>query len=147
HVRGYDVRTGKRRWIFHTIPWPGEFGYETWPKDAWRTAGGANNWGGMSLDSERGWLFVALGSPAFDFWGGDRIGKNLFGNCVLALDAATGERLWHYQTTHHDVWDYDLPAQPMLGEVVRQGQKIEIVMQVTKTGLTFVLDRLSGEPV
>ncbi len=147
HVRGYDVRTGKRRWIFHTIPWPGEFGYETWPKDAWRTAGGANNWGGMSLDPERGWLFVALGSPAFDFWGGDRIGKNLFGNCVLALDAATGERLWHFQTTHHDVWDYDLPAQPMLGEIVRQGQKIEIVMQVTKTGLTFVLDRLSGEPI
>ncbi len=147
HVRGYDVRTGKRRWIFHTIPWPGEFGYETWPKDAWRTAGGANNWGGMSLDPVRGWLFVSLGSPAFDFWGGDRIGKNLFGNCVLALDANTGERLWHFQTTHHDVWDYDLPAQPILGAIERNGQKVELVMQVTKTGLTFVLDRLTGAPV
>ena len=147
HVRAWDVRTGARKWIFHTIPHPGEYGYDTWPQDAWRYSGGANNWAGMSLDEERGRLFVSLGSPAFDFFGGDRKGQNLFGNCVLALSAETGERLWHFQTVHHDLWDYDLPAQPMLCDVTRGGQKIEALVQLTKTGLTFVFDRQTGQPL
>ena len=147
HIRAWDVRTGKRKWIFHTIPHPGEYGYDTWPQDAWRTAGGANNWAGMSLDVERGRLFVSLGSAAFDFYGGERLGQDLFGNCVLALDAETGERLWHFQTVHHDLWDYDLPAQPILCTVTRGGQKIEALAQLTKTGLTFVFDRQTGKPL
>ena len=147
HIRAWDARTGKRKWIFHTIPQPGEYGYETWPQDAWRKAGGANNWAGMSLDARRGRLFVSLGSPAFDFYGGDRKGQNLFGNCVLALDADSGERLWHFQTVHHDVWDYDLPAQPILCTVTQGGRPIEALAQVTKTGLTFVFDRQTGHPL
>ncbi|MGH8248583.1 MAG: PQQ-binding-like beta-propeller repeat protein, partial [Gammaproteobacteria bacterium] len=106
HIRAYDVRTGKRAWIFHTIPHPGEFGHDTWEGDSWKTAGGANAWGGMSVDERRGWVFVATGSPAFDFYGGQRLGQNLFGNSVIALDAATGKRIWHFQTVHHDLWDY-----------------------------------------
>ncbi len=147
HIRAWDARTGKRRWIFHTIPHPGEYGYQTWPQDAWRTAGGANNWAGMSLDEGRGWLFVSTGSPAFDFYGGDRHGQDLFANCVLALNAETGERLWHFQTVHHDVWDYDLPAQPILCHSQRNGRKIDAVAQLTKTGLCFVFDRLTGQPL
>lgn len=147
HIRAWDVRTGKRKWIFHTIPQPGEYGYDTWPQDAWLQAGGANNWAGMSLDENRGRLFVSLGSPAFDFFGGDRKGQNLFGNCVLALDAEKGERLWHFQTVHHDLWDYDLPAQPILCTVTRGGQRIEALAQLTKTGLTFVFDRQTGQPL
>jgi len=147
HLRALDARTGKRKWIFHTIPRPGEYGYTTWSKNAWKTAGGAGNWAGMSVDLERGWLFASLGSPAFDFYGGDRIGQNLFGNCVLALDAESGERLWHYQTVHHDLWDYDLPAQPILAHSTIGGVRIDTVAQLTKTGLCFVLDRDTGQPV
>jgi len=147
HIRAFDARTGKRRWIFHTIPRPGQYGYHTWPQDAWRTQGGVNNWAGMSIDEKTGRLFVSLGSPAFDFYGGDRPGQNLFGNCVLALDARTGERAWHYQTVHHDVWDYDLPAQPILATSTRNGRQIDVVAQVTKTGLIFILDRQTGQPV
>jgi len=143
HIRAYDVRTGKRRWIFHTIPHPGEFGYETWPKDAWKTIGGANNWGGMSVDEKRGVVYVSLGSPAFDFYGGDRVGDNLFGNAIVALDAATGKRIWHYQTLHHDVWDWDLPANPNL---IRWNGK-DAVAQITKQGFVFVLDRETGKPL
>lgn len=146
HIRAWDARTGKRRWIFHTIPRPGQYGYHTWPQDAWRTQGGVNNWAGMSIDEKTGRLFVSLGSPAFDFYGGDRPGQNLFGNCVLALDARTGERDWHYQTVHHDVWDYDLPAQPILATSMRNGRAVDVVAQVTKTGLVFVLDRQTGQP-
>ena len=104
-VRAFDVRTGKLRWTFHTIPRPGEFGYETWPKDAWKTSGAANNWAGMALDSERGIIYVPTGSAASDFYGGDRLGSNLFANCLLALNAETGERIWHFQAVHHDLWD------------------------------------------
>ncbi|MEZ5360964.1 MAG: pyrroloquinoline quinone-dependent dehydrogenase [Bryobacterales bacterium] len=147
HIRAWDVRTGKRKWIFHTIPRPGEFGYDTWPQDAWRQAGGANNWAGLALDERRGRLYASLGSAAFDFFGGERKGQDLFGNCVLALNAETGERLWHFQTVHHDLWDYDLPAQPMLCDVVRGGQRIEALVQLTKTGLTFVFDRQTGQPL
>jgi len=143
HVRGYDVYTGKRKWIFHTIPFPGEPGYDTWSKDSYKRNGGANNWAGMSVDSKRGWFFVSTGCAAFDFWGGDRIGNNLFSDCVLAIDARNGRLQWHYQTVHHDVWDYDLPAQPAL--VTVRGR--DCVAQVTKTGMLFLFDRQTGKPV
>jgi len=147
HIRGYDARTGERRWIFHTVPRPGQYGYDTWPEDAWKRVGGTNDWSGMSLDQDRGWLFASTGSPAFDYWGGDRKGQNLFGNCVLALDAETGTRHWHYQVVHHDVWDYDLPAPPALITVRRNGRTIDAVAQVTKQSFVFVLDRQTGQPV
>ena len=147
HIRGFDVRTGKRRWIFHTIPHPGEFGYETWGKDSWKTAGGANNWGGMSLDPERGLLFVSTGSPTYDFYGADRPGANLFGNSVIALDARTGERKWHYQTVHHDLWDYDLPAQPVLARRKNNGEWQDVVVQISKQAFWYIFDRETGESV
>lgn len=147
HIRGYDVYTGKRKWIFHTIPHPGELGYETWPKDSWQRNGAANNWAGMSVDLKRGWVFVSTGSASFDFWGGDRHGDNLFSDCVLALDARNGKRIWHYQTVHHDVWDYDLPAQPALITVRVNGRERDAVAQVTKTAFVFVLDRETGKPL
>lgn len=147
HVRAYDVRTGKIRWIFHTIPWPGELGYETWPKDAWTRVGGANAWSAISVDTERGLVFVPTGSPAFDFWGGDRHGANLFGDCLLALDAATGKRVWHFQLVHHDLWDRDPPQAPVLVTVRRGGRDVAAVAQATKSGYVFVFDRASGEPL
>lgn len=147
HIRAYDARTGERKWIFHTVPRPGQYGYETWPEDAWKRVGGTNNWAGLSLDSKRGWVFASLGSPAFDYYGGDRKGQNLFGNCVLALNADTGERMWHYQVVHHDVWDYDLPAQPALITVERNGRPVEAVAQVTKQSFVFLLDRDTGQPL
>ncbi|MDZ7607107.1 MAG: c-type cytochrome [Cyclobacteriaceae bacterium] len=134
-------------WIFHTIPHPGEFGYETWPEDAWQRTGGANSWGGFTLDVERGMVFCGTGSPTYDHYGGDRKGQNLFGNCILALNAATGERIWHYQVVHHDIWDYDVPCQPNLVTVEKDGKKIDAVAQATKMGHLFVLDRETGEPV
>lgn len=147
HIRGYDVRTGKRKWIFHTIPHPGEFGYETWSKDSWKTAGGANCWGGMSVDEKRKMVFLSTGSPTFDFYGGDRVGANLFGNCVVALHAETGKRIWHFQTVHHDVWDYDIPCQPTLVTVRHKGRNVDIVAQVSKTGWVYMLDRATGKPL
>ncbi|MGH7221227.1 MAG: PQQ-binding-like beta-propeller repeat protein, partial [Nitrospiraceae bacterium] len=147
HIRAFDARTGKRRWIFHTIPHPGEFGSDTWEGDSWKHAGGTNNWAGMSLDAEKGWLFASTGSPSFDFYGGNRKGANLFGNSVIALNADTGERLWHFQTTHHDVLDYDLPAQPALVKARHNGRQIDAVAQVTKTGLLFLFDRKTGKPL
>ena len=122
HIRAYDVRTGKIRWIFHTIPQPGEFGYDTWPADAYTRIGGANAWSGISVDEARGLVFLPTGSAAFDFWGGNRIGENLFANCLLVLNAATGERVWHYQFVHHDMWDRDLPSAPLLVTVMHGGQ-------------------------
>lgn len=147
YIRAYNVRTGKLEWTFHTIPHPGEPGYETWPKDAWKYAGGANCWAGMSLDPDRGMVFVPLGSPAYDFYGADRKGANLYGNSIVALDARTGKHIWHYQTVHHDLWDYDLPAPPNLVTVEREGKTIDAVAQTTKTGFLFVLDRETGEPL
>lgn len=147
HIRAYDARTGRRRWIFHTVPHPGEFGYDTWGPDNWRTSGGCNCWAGMSVDAERGLVFAALGSPTFDFYGADRPGMNLFGNCVLALDARSGERAWHFQTTHHDLWDYDLPAQPALVRVKRGDRWTDAVAQLTKTGFLFAFDRETGTPL
>jgi len=147
HVRAYDVRTGEMRWIFHTIPQPGEPGHETWPENAWRTAGGANAWAGISVDVERALVFVPTGSATPDFFGGDRVGDDLFANSVVALDARTGERRWHFQTVRHDLWDRDLPAPPNLVEIERDGQRIPAVAQVTKTGDTFVFHRETGEPL
>ncbi len=146
-IRAFDAKTGAFKWIFHTIPEKGEFGYDTWEWVDGVAYGGANPWGGFSLDEERGWVFCATGSPSFDFYGGNRIGMNLFGNCVLALDAETGERQWHYQTVHHDLWDYDNPSAPVLATVTDKGKKRDVVVQLTKMGLTFVLDRDTGEPV
>jgi quinoprotein glucose dehydrogenase len=143
HIRAFDVRTGKRRWIFHTIPHPGEFGYETWSKDSWKTTGGVNDWGGMSLDDKKGIVYVSLGSPSFDFFGGDRVGDNLFGNSVVALDANSGKRIWHYQTVHHDLWDLDLPVNANL---VKWNGK-DAIAQITKQGFVFVLDRATGKPL
>jgi quinoprotein glucose dehydrogenase len=146
-VRAFDVRTGRPAWTFHTVPRPGEPGHETWEGDSWRDRMGANVWSTMSVDVERGLVFLPVGSPAYDFYGGDRKGKNLYGNCVVALDAATGKVRWHFQTTHHDLWDYDLPAQPVLLTVRRDGREVPAVAQVAKTGFIFVLDRLTGEPL
>ncbi|MBL0744622.1 PQQ-binding-like beta-propeller repeat protein [Chryseolinea sp. Jin1] len=147
YVRAFDIRTGALRWTFHTIPHPGETGYETWPPDAWKYVGGANNWGGMSLDEKRGLVFLPLGSPTYDYYGADRKGQNLFGNCIVALNANTGERVWHFQTVHHDLWDYDLPAPPNLVTVMHNGKPVDALAQTTKTGFLFVLNRETGEPL
>ena len=147
HLRAFDVVTGKLVWIFHTIPQPGEFGYETWPKDAYKYVGGVNMWGEMSIDARRGIAYFPLGSPTYDYYGADRIGANLFGNCLLALDARTGRRLWHFQTVHHDLWDYDLTAAPQLITVRRNGRTIDAVAQASKQGFMFVFDRVTGEPI
>jgi quinoprotein glucose dehydrogenase len=147
HVRAYDAVSGEFRWIFHTIPQKGEFGYDTWEFVEGEMYGGANPWGGFSLDEKRGWVFFATGSPTNDFYGGFRKGTNLFGNCVIALDAMTGERKWHYQTVHHDIWDYDNPAAPILVTIQSSDSSRDAVVQLTKMGLTFVLDRDTGKPL
>jgi len=147
HVRAYDVRTGALRWIFHTIPRPGEFGHETWPADAWQRVGGANSWAGITVDEARGIAFVPTGSATYDFYGGDRAGDNLFANTLLALDAATGKRLWHQQLVRHDVWDRDLPAPPDLVTIERGGRKLDAVAQITKTGHVFLFERETGVPL
>ena len=146
-IRAYDVRTGKLRWTFHTIPHPGEFGYETWPKDAWKYSGAANNWVGMALDSQRGIVYVPTGSAAFDFYGANRIGDNLFADCLLALNAETGERIWHFQGVKHDLWDRDFPSPPALLTVKRGGQKVDAVAQTTKQGFVYLFERASGKPL
>jgi quinoprotein glucose dehydrogenase len=141
------VISGKLEWTFHTVPLPGEFGYDTWPKDAWKYAGGANCWGGMSLDEKRGMVFLGTGSPSYDFYGADRKGINLFGNCIIALDASSGKRKWHFQTIHHDLWDYDLPSPPNLVKVELNGKTIDAVAQTSKVGFLYILDRETGEPL
>jgi len=147
HVRAYDVRTGRVRWTFHTIPQPSEPGSETWPNEAWQTAGGANSWPGMSVDTKRGFVYVPTGSASPDFYGGARIGANLYANTLLALEARTGRRVWHFQTVHHDVLDRDLPAAPNLLTVRRDGRAIDAVAQITKTGFVFLFDRENGQPL
>jgi quinoprotein glucose dehydrogenase len=146
-IRAYDVRTGKLRWSFHTIPHPGEFGYDTWPPDAWKYIGGVNNWSGMSLDTARGIVFAPLGSAAFDFYGANRLGDDLFANCLLALNARTGERIWHYQTVHHDIWDRDLPTPPALVTVKHEGHLVDAAAQLTKSGFVYLFDRETGKPL
>ena len=147
HVRGFNVRTGEMQWIFHTIPQPGEYGADTWPDDAWRVTGGANVWTLMSADEALGYVYLPVGTPVPDYYGGHRLGDNLFANSLVALDASTGERVWHFQFVHHAVWDYDPPAAPNLIDIVVDGRPIKAVAQITKQGFVFVFDRVTGEPV
>jgi len=147
HVRAYDARTGKIRWTFHSIPWPGEFGHDTWPTEAYKTIGGANSWAGMTVDTARGVVYIPTGSASPDFYGADRLGADLFANSLLALDATTGKRIWHFQTVHHDLWDRDLPAAPNLVTVIQNGKRVDAVAQITKSGFVFLFDRGSGNPL
>jgi quinoprotein glucose dehydrogenase len=147
HIRAFDVNTGKVRWIFHTIPRPGEYGYDTWPKDAYKLAGGANAWAGVTVDAKNATVFAATGSASFDFYGVTRHGDNLFADSILALDARTGKRIWHFQALKHDVWDWDFPASPNLVTVTRNRRHVEAVAQITKYGYVYVLDRKTGEPL
>ena len=146
-IRAYNVVTGKLAWTFHTVPRPGEFGYNTWPKNAYKYVGGANVWSEMSVDEKRGIVYLPLGSPTYDFYGADRLGSNLFGNCLVALNARTGKRLWHFQTVHHDLWDVDLASAPQLITINRDGKQIDAVAIATKNGFMFVFDRLTGKPI
>jgi quinoprotein glucose dehydrogenase len=146
-VRAYDVRSGSLRWSFHTIPRPGEFGYDTWPPDAWKYSGAANNWAGMAVDAKRGIVYVPTGSAAFDFYGANRVGDDLFANCLIALNAETGERLWHFQGVRHDLWDRDFPSPPALVTVRRDGQMIDAVAQTTKQAFVYLFDRATGKPL
>ena len=146
-IRAFDVVTGTLAWVFHTIPHPGEVGYETWPKDAWTYTGGAGNWGEMSIDAKRGIAYIPTGAPKYEFWGGDRHGDTLFSDCVLALDANTGKLLWHYQTVHHDVWEYEIVAAPQLLTVHHNGKAVDVVAAASKSGFLYVLDRDTGKPI
>ena len=147
YIRAFNARDGSVEWVFHTIPKPGEFGYDTWPEDAYKRVGGANSWAGMSLDEERGVIYAPTGSASFDFWGGNRKGANLFANSIIAIEAETGKRVWHYQTIHHDLWDRDLPAPPNLVTVNHNGTTIDAVSQTTKSGHVFLFNRDTGEPL
>ena len=144
-IRAYNVRTGKLAWSFHTIPRPGEFGYETWPPNAWKTSGAANNWAGLTVDQQRGLVFIPTGSTAYDFYGADRHGDNLFANSLLCLDAATGKRKWHFQAVRHDIWDLDFPSAPVLVRCLSKGKLVDAVVEPGKSGYIYVLDRETGE--
>ena len=146
-LRAYNVLTGKMAWIFHTVPHPGEPGYETWPKDAWKYSGGTNTWGEISIDEKRGIAYFPTGSPTYDYYGADRTGNNLFANCLLALDAQSGKLLWYFQMVHHDLWDYDATAAPQLITVLRDGKIMDAVAQATKQGFLYVFDRVTGKPL
>lgn len=147
HVRGFDVVTGRLIWVFHTVPQPGEPGYETWPKDAYQRIGGANCWGGLSVDEERGTVYFGTGSPSCDFYGGDRQGTNLYANCVVALEAETGSLKWYFQAIRHDLWDRDFPCPPNLATIMHEGRRTDVVVQAGKNGLVYVLDRQTGRPI
>lgn len=146
-IRAFDVRTGALMWTFHTVPRPGEFGYDTWPEDAWKTVGGANNWGEQSIDERRGIVYVPTASAKHNFYGGYRKGANLFADCLLALDARTGKRLWHFQTVHHDIWDLDNNSAPQLTTIRPNGRILDVVAMASKTGYLYVFDRVTGEPI
>lgn len=146
-IRGFDVRSGKHKWTFHTVPRPGEYGHDTWEGDSWKDRGGTNSWSISSVDEEAGLVYVPLTSPSSDYYGGDRKGANLFGDSLLALNCETGERKWHFQTVHHNLWDWDLPSQPVLMTLKRGGKDVPAVAQATKTGFVFVFNRLTGEPL
>src|SRR5215471_8816955 len=146
-IHAYDAITGKLLWTFHVIPHPGEFGYDTWPPDAWKTVGGVHNWNEMTVDEKRGIAYIPLGTARYDFYGANRKGNNLFGNSLLALDARTGKRLWHFQIVHHDLWDYDLTGAPKLLTVKHNGKSVDVVAQPTKFGFLYVFDRVTGEPL
>ena len=147
HIRAFDVHTGKMRWIFHTIPLPGEYGYDTWPSDAYKRIGGANSWAGLTLDGKRGMVFAPTGSASFDFYGANRLGDDLFANCLLALDAETGKLVWHYQLVKHDLWDRDLPSAPALVQLKQNGKTIDAVAQITKYGYVWLFDEATGKPL
>jgi quinoprotein glucose dehydrogenase len=147
NIRSFNVKSGKLTWVFNTIPLPGEYGYETWAKDSYKKIGGANSWAGMVVDQKRAMVFLGTGSPSVDFYGADRPGKNLFANCVIALNAKTGKRVWHFQTVHHDLWDKDIPCPPNLITVTHKGKRIEAVTQATKDGFIFIFDRDTGQPL
>lgn len=148
HIRAFDVKTGLQKWIFHTIPYPGEKGYNTWKdKKAYTYLGSTNSWGGFSLDEKRGILFAPTGNPTNDFYGGQRLGEGLFGNCLLAINAENGKLIWHFQTVHHDVWDMDVPTPPVLFTLQKNGKSIDAVAQTTKTGLVFIFERETGKPI
>src|SRR3954453_17127778 len=146
-VRAFDVRTGALVWTFHTVPRPGEYGYDTWPPDAWKTVGGANNWGEQSIDEKRGILYVPTASPKYNFYGGNRHGANLFADSIVALDVRTGKRLWHFQMVHHDIWDLDNNSAPQLTTIKQNGRDIDIVAVASKTGYLYVFDRVTGKPI
>ncbi|HEY2824743.1 MAG TPA: PQQ-binding-like beta-propeller repeat protein, partial [Gemmatimonadales bacterium] len=146
-IRAYDVHTGAIRWTFHTIPHPGEPGYETWPSDAWKITGGVNAWAGVTVDTTMAMVFAATGSAAFDFYGANRHGDDLYANSVIALNAGTGKLVWHFQGVHHDLWDRDFPAPPALVTVTRSGRRVPAIAQITKSGHVFVLDRKTGAPL
>ncbi len=146
-IRAYELATGKLRWSFHTIPRPGEFGYDTWPSEAYKISGGANAWSGVTIDPKRAMVFAATGSASYDFYGANRVGNNLFANTVLALDARTGKRIWHFQGLHHDLWDRDFPAAPALVTVTRDGKPVDAVAQITKTGHVYLFEREKGTPL
>ncbi len=146
-IRAYNVRTGRLAWIFHTVPHPGEFGYETWPKDAWKGVGGANAWSGLSVDAKRGIVFIPTASPKYNFYGADRPGANLFGDCLIALNARTGKLIWYFQMVHHDIWDYDNGTAPMLLTVRHNGKMVDAVAQAGKEGFVWVFNRETGEPL
>ena len=146
-LRAYDILTGKLVWQFHTVPHPGEPGYETWPKDAWKYIGGTNTWGELTVDSKRGIAYFPTGSATFDYYGADRVGNDLYANCLLALDARTGKLLWYFQNVHHDLWDYDNTAAPMLTTITKDGKKIDVVAMAGKTGWLYVFDRVTGKPI
>jgi len=147
YVRAYHVVTGKLVWTFHTIPLPGEFGYNTWPKDAYKYVGGTNVWSEISVDTKRGIAYLPIGSPTYDYYGADRLGSNLFGNCLVAINVRTGKRIWHFQTVHHDLWDYDLASAPQLITVNLKGKPVDAVAVATKHGFMFVFDRVTGKPI
>jgi quinoprotein glucose dehydrogenase len=146
-IRAYDVLSGKLVWTFHTVPRPGEFGYDTWPADAWKYVGGVNNWGEMTVDTRRGIVYIPLGSPTYDFYGADRAGSNLFGTSIVALDARSGKRLWHFQFVHHDLWDLDPSAAPQLTTITNRGRRRDVVVVGAKTPWLYVFDRVTGEPI
>lgn len=146
-IHSYDARTGKLNWVFHVVPEKGEFGYETWPETDHERFGGAHNWSAFTVDPELGMLYIPTGSPRFDWYGGNRAGDNLFGNSIIALDAKTGKRVWHFQAVHHDLWDYDLPTSPKLLTIERDGEQVPVVIQPTKMGWLLVFDRRTGEPI
>ena len=146
-VQAFDVRTGKPRWTFHVVPREGEFGIDTWENESWKYTGNTNVWSMISADEELGIAYFPLSSPTNDMFGGHRLGDNLFSNSIVAVNCSTGERVWHYQTVHHDLWDFDLPAAPILADITVDGRPIKAVVQLTKQGFTFVFDRATGEPV
>jgi quinoprotein glucose dehydrogenase len=146
-IRAFDVRTGRERWRFHTVPRPGETGHDTWAGASWKHRGGANAWAGLTVDPERHLVFAGLGAPSYDYYGGDRAGDNLFANSTIALDTRSGARVWHFQTLHHDVWDWDLPAPPVLVRVYQDGRPVDAAAQITKTGFVYLFDRTTGRPL